>query len=230
MNHFINCLVSEGFSRTKEPLTDTLVVHAVAGSGKSTLIRNFLREHPNTFACTHSKPDAPNLEGTFIHKFRSPTQDHFNILDEYCKEPIVGKWDVLIADPLQYSTPALKPHYIKSSSHRLCRRTCALITEVGVPIQSSRAEEGVVEEADLFSSPLLGKIIALDKAAGDLLRAHGVQPLCPIETIGLEFPVVTVVSTEPIRQLELKHQVYIALSRHKERLHVLAPGAPDPPN
>ena len=61
MNHFINLLLTKGFVRTNEPLESTLVVHAVAGAGKSTLIRQFLSEHPNARAYTHGIQIRPTL-------------------------------------------------------------------------------------------------------------------------------------------------------------------------
>lgn len=223
MNHFINCLVAEGFVRTNEPLTDQLVVHAVAGCGKSTLIRKFLEEQPQARAYTHGKPDPPNLEGRFIQAFRSPNPEHFNILDEYCKEPITARFQVLIADPLQYRACHLRPHYTNHKSHRLGPATCKLISECGIRIESHREDQDLVTHGGIFGSPLLGQVIALDRPSSDLLKAHGVQALCPIETVGQEYPVVTVVSSKPLRSVSFKDQLYIALSRHTEELHVLSP-------
>lgn len=227
MNHFINCLVAEGFVRTNEALTDSLVVHAVAGCGKSTLVRRFLEEQPLARAYTHGKPDPPNLEGRFIQAFRTPNPDHFNILDEYCKEPLSGKFQVLIADPLQYRTCPLRPHYVNHKSHRLGPETCRLLTKCGIRIESHRLDKDLVKRGGVFGSPLFGQVIALDRPSSDLLKAHGVRALCPVETIGQEYPVVTVVSSEPIENIRFKDQVYIALSRHTQELHVLAPELPD---
>nr|QHA79275.1 triple gene block 1 [Papaya mosaic virus] len=228
MNHFINCLVAEGFVRTNEPLTDTLVVHAVAGCGKSTLVRRFLEEQPLSRAYTHGKPDPPNLEGRFIQAFRTPSPDYFNILDEYCKEPLTAKFQVLIADPLQYRTQPLRPHYTNHKSYRLGPQTCQLLSSCGIRIESHRSDQDTVKCGGIFGSPLFGQVISLDRQANDLLKAHGVQALCPVETIGQEYPVVTVVSSEPLEQVRFKDQVYIALSRHTKELHVLAPKFPDP--
>ncbi|BAA03051.1 triple gene block protein 1 [Papaya mosaic virus] len=226
MNHFINLLVAEGFVRTNEPLTDQLVVHSVAGSGKSTLIRKFLEEQPLARAYTHCRADPPNLEGRFIQPFKGPCPDHFNILDEYCKEPISAKFQVLIADPLQYRTQHLRPHYVNHKSHRLGPETCKLLSSLGIKVESHRRDRDVVTLSGIFGSPILGQAIALDRSASDLLRAHGIQALCPIESIGQEYPVVTVVSSEPLRNVRFKDQVYIALSRHTEQLHVLSPEFP----
>lgn len=225
MNHFINLLIEEGYVRTNEILTDTLVVHAVAGAGKSTLIRKFILQHPHARAYTHGVPDPPNLEGRFIQAFKGPDSTHFNILDEYCAEPLSGSWNVLIADPLQHKSQALRPHYIKKTSHRLGKATCSLLTSVGLEVTSEK-EEDVVDYRGVFEGPLFGTVIALDSTARTLLCRHGIQPLCPSEVLGSEFDEVTVVSELPLHQVRLKHSLYIALTRHRKSLHVRAPPLP----
>lgn len=227
MNHFINLLLTKGFVRTNEPLESTLVVHAVAGAGKSTLIRQFLSEHPNARAYTHGIPDPPNLTGRCIQPFKTPSPEHFNILDEYCAEPITATWDVLIADPLQHKNLPRRPHYIKATSHRLGPDTCALLREVGIEVTPRESADKVVSSG-IFEKPLYGEIISLDRPTLDLLRAHNLNPKCPQEVLGQEFPVVTVVSSIPLSQVRLKYQVYIALTRHLEELHVRAPANPHP--
>nr|BAU45630.1 triple gene block protein1 [Alternanthera mosaic virus] len=226
MNHFINLLIEEGYVRTNEILSDVLVVHAVAGAGKSTLIRKFIHQHPQARAYTHGVPDPPNLEGRFIQPFKTPDPSHFNILDEYCAEPLTGAWSVLIADPLQHRAQALRPHYIKKESHRLGAATCRLLTQVGLEVHSHR-EEDEVDYKGVFEGPLYGTVIALDATVRALLLKHGVHPLCPAEVLGSEFEETTVVSELPLSQIKFKHALYIALTRHRRILHVRAPPLPD---
>nr|URG39488.1 TGB1 [Alternanthera mosaic virus] len=229
MNHFINLLIEEGYVRTNEILSDTLVVHAVAGAGKSTLIRKFIHQHPQARAYTHGVPDPPNLEGRFIQAFKSPDPNHFNILDEYCAEPLSGGWNVLIADPLQHRSQALRPHYIKGESHRLGVATCELLTRVGLPVLSHKTEDQV-DYQGIFEGPLFGTVIALDSTVRALLLKHGISPLCPAEVLGSEFEETTVVSEVSLSQVKFKHALYIALTRHKKSLHVRAPPLPDTPS
>lgn len=226
MNHFINLLTEEGYVRTNEILSDSLIVHAVAGAGKSTLIRKFISQHPQARAYTHGVPDPQNLEGRFIQGYQNPNPAHFNILDEYCAEPTPSFWNVLIADPLQHEASALRPHFIKRVSHRLGEATCSLLTEVGLHISSSKVED-LVDYQGIFEGPIFGTVIALDTTVRALLVRHGLHPLCPTEVLGLEFDEVTVVSELPLHQVRSKHLLYIALTRHRKVLHVRAPPLTD---
>ena len=49
------------------------------------------------------------------------------------------------------------------------------------------------------------------------------NPFCPKATIGLQFPVVTVLSSQPLEQVEDSTALYIALTRHTKELHVRCP-------
>ncbi|AUG45969.1 TGB1 [Babaco mosaic virus] len=222
MNHFIEVLTAQGFVRTNEPISEPLVVHAVAGAGKSSLVRQYISENPNSRAFTHGVPDPPNLTGRFIRPFRGPIEGCFNILDEYSAEPIVGNWQVLIADPLQHKPQALTPHYIKETSHRLGSNTCALLTSLGIRVNSTRTDD-FVDYSGIFDKPLFGEVIALDRPTLDLLESHGILPHCAQKVLGQEFHTTTVLSSVPLNLVREKHLLYIALTRHKHKLHVRAP-------
>ena len=99
MEHLIALLTANGYTRTDSPLSKPLVVHAVAGAGKTTLIRDFLRTHSMTNAQTLGTPDKPNLTRKMIRQYSMPRANHFNILDEYCAQPLKGSWDAVFADP-----------------------------------------------------------------------------------------------------------------------------------
>lgn len=226
MNSFIDFLVAEGFTRTNAPISGALVVHAVAGAGKSTLIRKYIQHNPNARAFTHGIPDPPNITSRFIQPFQSPVPGAFNILDEYCAAPLTGDWDVLLADPLQHRNGGLVPHYIKECSHRLGPQTCSLLRSLGIHITSTKTED-TVNRSGLFDGPIYGQPLALDSQAGALLASHGIVAPCPTGVLGREFPIVTVVSTIPLKSVKFKHALYGALSRHINELHVRAPPDPD---
>ena len=92
MDTLISLLTANGYSRTDLPISKPLVVHAVAGAGKTTLIREFLKLHPSVNAQTLGTPDKPNLSRKMIRQYSMPKANHFNILDEYCAQPLKGSW------------------------------------------------------------------------------------------------------------------------------------------
>lgn len=66
MDRLIDLLTANGYSRTDHPISKPLVIHAVAGAGKTTLIRQFLKENPAINAQTLGTPDKPNLSRKMI--------------------------------------------------------------------------------------------------------------------------------------------------------------------
>nr|BAG12124.1 triple gene block protein1 [Plantago asiatica mosaic virus]BAG12129.1 triple gene block protein2 [Plantago asiatica mosaic virus]BAG12134.1 triple gene block protein1 [Plantago asiatica mosaic virus]BAG12144.1 triple gene block protein1 [Plantago asiatica mosaic virus] len=224
MDIVISALTSNDFQRTNIPISKPLVVHAVAGAGKTTLIQNLLPDHPNLSAQTAGTPQSPNLTGAYIRKLTCPESNKLNLLDEYAAlQPLKGSWDVVLADPLQHSGLALRPHFVKSISHRLCPETTKLISKLICPCSSSRSDTSSIQFSGLFEGPLLGTIIALDSTTQALLQAHGAPFLCPTAALGLEFDTVTVVSATPLADVQDKVGLYISLSRHRAQLHVRSP-------
>nr|AVL84358.1 triple gene block protein 1 [Plantago asiatica mosaic virus] len=224
MDSVINALTSNNFHRTNIPISRPLVVHAVAGAGKTTLIQNLLPEHPDLAAQTAGTSQNPNLTGAFIRKLTCPEPHKLNLLDEYVAlQPLKGSWDVVLADPLQHPGLALRPHFVKSVSHRLCPTTTRLLSKLVCPCTSSRTDESKIQFSGLFDGPLLGTIIALDQTTQTLLSAHGAPFLCPTAALGLEFDTVTVVSALPLEEVTDKVALYISLSRHRSQLHVRSP-------
>ncbi|AEO12141.1 tgb1 [Tamus red mosaic virus] len=225
MNSVFELLESEGFERTKEPISKPVVVHAVAGAGKSTLIRKLLERNPEIRAFTHGVPDPPSLGCNDIGPFQSNPPSHtINILDEYPAGDVSGAFHVLFADPLQHRKPKRRPHFVKRVSHRLGPNTENLLRKVGISITGAGSAE-VKTQQSIFEGALFGKITAVDSNVGNLLANHGVKFSYPDDVLGLEFPVVTVFSALPVSEICDKEGAYIALSRHTEELHVRAPGS-----
>lgn len=223
MNLFTNLLVENGFERTGEPLSQPLVVHAVAGAGKTSLIRRYLSLNPNSLAFTHGVPDRRNLSNRYIRPFDEPVPGYFCILDEYCADEYKDKWDVLIADPLQHNNEPLQPHYIKNQSHRLGRGTQELLAGLGIDLIGLNEEEEI-SVTHVLEGAIKGTVIALEPAARHLLIDHGLVPLCPKKVVGAEFPETTVVSIKPLRDVQDTASLYVALTRHTKRLNVRTTG------
>lgn len=229
MNTFTNSLLAEGFTRTQRPLSEPIVVHAVAGAGKSTLIRKLLKQSDEFRAHTHGPPDPKTLDCTSILPFTSnPPQHLFNILDEYPLASPKG-YKALFADILQHRNNHLPPHFIKFTSHRLAPSTTQFIADhLGIPIQGEGSAE-LTSVQPVLGSPLYGTIISLTPETSSLLTSHKAQFFCPDQVLGQEFEVVTVLSAIPIRHLKDHSGAYIALTRHTKELHVRSPDPPYTP-
>ncbi|ACN58195.1 tgb1 [Potexvirus ecsallii] len=228
MNTLVDTLVEAGFIRTHEPLSNPLVVHAVAGAGKSSLIRRLLETDATFRAFTRGPPDPPSLDATAIQAFQPNPPSHlFNILDEYPAGEVKGPWAALFADPLQHRAHPRRPHFIKRCSHRLSASTAALLTSLGIPITGT-GQGNFTSAHGVFEGPLIGKIISLDNHISLLLSNHSVPYATPDDVLGQEFPITTVISALPLHAVCDKVGLYIALSRHTSELHVLCPNPPHP--
>nr|ANH10861.1 triple gene block gene protein 1 [Opuntia virus X]ATU47237.1 TGB protein 1 [Opuntia virus X] len=222
MENLVAMLTANDYTRTDRAFSKPLIVHAVAGAGKTSLIRRFMKENAQVSAQTHGTPDPPNLTRKMITKVTAPKSNHFNILDEYCAFPLKGSWDACFADPLQHPDFAQEPHFIKETTHRFGPETCELIKSLGIPICPLGPSQ-VLTIKGLFEGEIFGKVICLDSDIAALACRHRIPISQPKQTIGLEFPTVTVLSSLPLSQVEDVTGAYISLTRHTKELHVRAP-------
>lgn len=227
---FIRLLSDLGFTKTHQPrgLGETIVVHAVAGAGKTTLLRQALRELPDISVCTTGLPDNPNLTLDFIKGQAPPIPGKFNVLDEYPARASwpTEEWQVLIADNLQHSGPAAKPHYVCNVTRRFGSESISFLRQLGFSVEAhpdlDDSDKGF-SLTPIWGEQLFGQVITLDKRAQDVLDRYHVPYLCALETRGLEFPVVTIVSTNPLDLAKDKCALWVALTRHTKVCHVRAP-------
>lgn len=213
-------LKKRNYVRTSTPLSSPLVVHTVAGAGKSSLIRSLLAACPSAQAFTFGSPDPPNLLGRFIKgpEFFSPGP--FNLLDEY----LLGSFDpssfaAIFADPLQSEQTPLEAHFTLSHSFRLGSST-AFILAPYLSILTSKPDSVLL--ASLFLKRPEGLLISPCHILRGYLVSQGLSPLTPTASVGLNPSVVTAVLPEwpPTR---FSADLYISLSRHSQRLLILVP-------
>jgi hypothetical protein len=202
------------YERTPLPLQEPIVVHTVAGAGKTTLVRSWLRRSPHLKAVTGGQPDPPTLEGVGILAPHSRA----DIVDEYPAVPDRTGAKVLLADPLQHRGPILPAHFIGRRTHRFGKATCELLKLFSINCTADRVDK--VSRSGLFDSDLVGTIIAVDDDAAELLEAHSAQFLTPCQALGLTFESVTAVSTVPLEEADPVNR-YIACSRHSQQLLIL---------
>lgn len=226
MDPLLSALSAADYVRTPLPLSHPVVIHAVAGAGKTSLLVRLLASHPEICVRTHANPSPLLLEGRRILHHDEPPTGAFNILDEYAAAPTTHYWDALLCDPLQHPPQNCLPaHYTCHFTWRFPPDTCEFLSSLGFHLNSRLPPAGVptVHPGGIFSSPLHGQVICLDQPTLSLARDHGLRPLTPHQALGQEFPTVTVLSAVPLASQPCREAVYIALTRHTHDLHVLTP-------
>nr|UVT84558.1 triple gene block protein 1 [Strawberry mild yellow edge virus] len=219
-------LLDRGFERTNRPIAGPIVVHAVAGAGKSSLINTVsltfqlicwttLPEEKASFNCLHLRHlDGPAFPGAFI--------DEYQLADTDLSEAAF-----LFGDPLQYPGPAAQvPHFVKLFSHRCGQNSASLIRELGIAFEASKLDS--VQYLDPYSSDPEGTILAFVPEVQTVLARHSLEFLCLDEFRGKQWPTCTLyVSTKHLCDLD-RPSVYVALTRHYERLLIMSFDAADP--
>ncbi|AXK15642.1 TGBp1 [Turtle grass virus X] len=219
-------LLASGYTRTEHPRAPgaPIVVHAVAGAGKTTFLRSLL-EFRETEVYTAGTHDPPSLTGKHIRCAQPPTPGAFNILDEYPAWPTYTSehWQALFADNLQHSGPTLRAHYTCSLTYRFGEQTAEALRHIGftiTPRPDSNPCAGLSWD-NLYVGYIFGQVITLDQEAHRLATAHGLSPITAEESRGLEFDTTTVVTTQPtLSSLPERHLVYVALTRHRKQCHL----------
>nr|QQG34566.1 TGB1 [Dioscorea potexvirus 1] len=223
---------NSNYTRTNLPITTQIVVHAVAGSGKTTLIKDFKRENPDYCSLFSTIENSDNFEGI---KFLNPTEvnsseSHLGkllILDEYLQAPkeLLGKFDVLLSDPYQSPHQALEPHFICNKSYRFGTQTCNLLRSLGYNIESTSTTPEKITIARAFETEVIEPVIALEQEVVNLLEYNQVKSVSPCEVVGQQFTEVTLIlNNNNLRELN-PVLLYLALSRHREHLLILTEDA-----
>ncbi|WVS18184.1 MAG: ORF5 protein [Hibiscus virus X] len=220
MDQLIRLLEQHGFQRTSQPLTHPLVVHAIAGAGKTSCLRDLARASNEFQITTQGLPLARDLDSA--GSGTNPDAAIF-ILDEYQAADSWENFDVLIGDPLQGPERTYpNPHFTKARSFRFGRTTCALLQFLGIRAESDK-EDQVVIRHPVGAEPE-GQLIHLCSEGKNRFTQAGYSSLSPWEVLGATFPTVTLLLEKRIKEYP-PHEVYIACSRHCERLVILTPNA-----
>nr|WLW42346.1 triple gene block protein 1 [Lily virus X] len=213
---FCNGILRAHFQRTNLPISEPIVVHAIAGSGKTTIVRHIINAQPDLVARTLGTPDPRCLSGVRI---LGPGGDA-NIVDEY---PAANLSEfpsafLLLADPLQHRRDVKPAHYTGNLSHRFGQNTCALLSSFGIEARSEKVD--FVEHVEAYTFEPVGQIIALGQDAELVLNNHSLDFLTPCQALGQTFSTVTLLSDAPLEEQDEVSR-YIAITRHTEQLFIL---------
>lgn len=225
MNELISKLADNNYIRLGSKLGNPIVINCVPGAGKTTLIRELLKEHNNFAAFSTVRADQENLIGRKIEKFTGEVpNDKLVILDEYQNLPTIPKGVFAVfGDPLQSCKPSsLEADFISFKSHRFGKSTEGLLKTLGFKVETDK--EDVVTIENIFEGEPIGQVICFEEEVATLLRSHSVEFLEPKDLQGLTFKSVTFVTTGLVTETN-KHFHLICLTRHSDFLKVLSPEA-----
>nr|QZI85217.1 MAG: triple gene block protein 1 [Zhejiang betaflexivirus 1] len=206
-------------------LNKPIVVNCVPGSGKSHFIRTLIGGDSRFRAFTGGVPDFQNLTGRFLRKFEGSVDPQFiNILDEYqAVDPVhYPKFAAIFGDPLQEIPKSIYPQasFVGNATKRFGKQTVLYLNKLGIDITSEREDKFDIEY--IFSGKLIGVVIAFEEEIIRLLSSHGCPFRRPQEVRGETFDRVTFVCTGRRATECERHLVYIAITRHRDQLKILA--------
>lgn len=220
MNNFVKVLESFGFELVKPFVDFPLVVHAVPGSGKSTLIRAVIRESDLFVAFTAGEPDEQNLSGKHIKKFSANclVPGKLNILDEYLTVEDFSGFQILFSDPYQNNREAPEANFVKKETRRFGKKTCEYLSSYNFEVFSEKEDE--IVKGSPFEVKVEGELICFGKEAIKLAESHNAHFKHPCEVRGKTFEVVTVLKSEEPSEAN-RHLFYIGMTRHLKKLIIL---------
>nr|UGN60879.1 triple gene block protein 1 [Ligustrum virus A] len=224
MDVLVKYLNKYSFTRISATIRPPIVIHCVPGAGKTSLIREIIREDSRFAAFTCGVPDKPNLEGCWIQKIpESFPHDKFILIDEYTLSSVNFEAFAVFGDPLQsnLSIP-LQANFICKFSHRFGVNTAAFLQGLGHEVEAIGTD--IVTIGDIYQIEPEGQIIFFEKEIGKLLCDHGVEAKSVEEVVGQTFECVTFVTTENQPLID-PVATFQCVTRHRKKLIVLCPNA-----
>lgn len=207
-----------GFVATSNEIVDVIVIHGVAGCGKSTLTKELARDKNFNVVNALSKEEF-NLEGQCISRKLVTFSDKINVLDEYLSVDRRQGFQVLLADPFQYEKVPLLANYIKKTSHRFKKELIPILSEIGIEVEAEREGLAIIRGSAYEIEPK-GKIITTEEQVAKYVSNHGLN-ICYSDCVqGQEFDIVTFYHCKDLKELK-RAELYVALTRVREELLIL---------
>nr|WAB21303.1 triple gene block protein 2 [Banmivirus BanMMV] len=209
---------SSGFVATNNPITDRIIIHGVAGSGKSTLTKELIKD--SNFNVVNALSDEKfDLVGRYISKEPIALAGKINVLDEYLSVDNHEGFQVLLADPFQYIHKPYPANYIKKESHRFKKELVPILLELGIEVEVEKEGLNIIKGSAYDIEPE-GQVICVEEEVAEYVSKHGLEIHHPRCVQGKEFEVVTFYYKEELKELD-RSDLYIALTRVKKELRLL---------
>ncbi|ABG48661.1 ORF 2 [Malva mosaic virus] len=220
LDYLIKLLEFNNFPRTNLDFSLPLVVHGVAGCGKSTIISKLAKAFP-TLVVASFTPQI--LDGNTGRKQVAVDGSPVDILDEYLSGPTPSVRLALFCDPLQYSCekPRL-PHFISLTTHRFCPLTADFLnSKFGCEIISLRQDSCEIVEADPFATDPEGVVITFEPEVKSILERHQCFPTDISTLWGKNLETVSVYLSSFDTCLDsFRTDLFLSLTRHTKKLLV----------
>nr|QED43240.1 TGB1 [Garlic common latent virus]QED43246.1 TGB1 [Garlic common latent virus] len=221
MDVLVNKLLSFNFVRVSNKLSKPIIVNCVPGAGKSYLIRELLKEDERFLAYTFGADITETTDCiTILRAPETKPSCNFIIIDEYQ----LGDWQrfepiAIFGDPLQGSSECLRPHFTTDLTRRFGSSTCSFLQSIGFQIRSERTDICTIAEA--ANAELEGTVIAYGPEAEWLLKWYGVSYWKVCEIQGKTFDIVTLVTDYSVVTESNRRDLYLCLTRHRDKLQIL---------
>nr|ANI85499.1 triple gene block protein 1 [Asian prunus virus 2] len=224
MDFVYDKLVEAGYIRTRLPISFPIIVHCIAGAGKSTLIREILEADHRFEAFTYGVPDPINLSGVRIKgSFDLPNcrADSLKIIDEYIGQDLPGSTTFCFADPNQFPYTCPDAHLTSYQTKRFGDQTCTLLGKLDCAPFSYKQDQKIFEK--LFAGDIEGQIVCYEEEIFNLLDRHGADYKKDCQIRGSTFDIVTFITASDTFEPEDRYKVYLCLTRHRSILRILSP-------
>lgn len=209
---------SFGFVATDNPITDKIIIHGIAGCGKSTLTKELVKDSNFNVVNALSNEEF-NLTGQYIKKEPVALENKINVLDEYLSINNHEGFQVLLADPFQYIQKPYLANYIKRKSHRFKKELVPILLELGIEVEVEKEGLNIIKGSAYDIEPK-GRIICIEDEVAKYVSKHNLDVHYPCCTQGQEFEAVTIYHKEELKKLK-RSDLYIALTRVKTELRLL---------
>nr|AIL23156.1 TGB1 [Asparagus virus 3] len=220
VNYIVELLDFLGFSRSTRPFSLPLVVHGVAGSGKTHLLRKVSLHFPHL---THSSFTPQIIDPDSGRKQKLVTSEPTDLLDEYLGGPNPTVSLLKVCDPLQYDCPDPEvPHYVSLVTRRFCPRTANLLnTLFGCHITSLVSADCDIQIHDPYVDDPSGTVVTFTSDIHTLLTSHGCTPTPVSELWGVNLRVVSCY-LQSLEDALCHHRapLFLTLTRHTAELHI----------
>nr|AAY51615.1 TGBp1 [Pepino mosaic virus] len=219
----INLLQLHHF-RPKLSVEGVIVVHGIAGTGKTTLLRTLFSAYPNLVIgsprpCYLDK--ANNISQVCLSCFPNTLcdiVDEYHLLESY-QEPTLA----LFGDPCQctFIERLRIPHYTSFRTHRFGKSTAELLNKLfQLQIVSVKQEDDIVEFFDPFQVDPTENISASEEEVLEFVSDQVVTTSSE-ELAGLEFTETTFYCTTLAAAVTKNPaRTFISLTRHTQKLTI----------